>query len=278
MEVTVSLFIFLLGLAFIFEYIDASLGMGYGTILSPLLIIIGFNPVTSIPALLFSQAFGGFAASIFHHKLGNVSFHTRSKDLKIVFVISLSGIIAAVIAAIISISIPKIFLTTYIGVLVLAMGIIILGNFQFKFSWKKIVGVGILSAFNKGLSGGGFGPVVTSGQIMSGQGHKGAIGTTTLAEAPICLTAFLTYLVGRTIIEIKTPVWNIPFADFGKTMFSPELFQWELFLALLIGSVIVAPFAALTTKKLNKEKIHLILGVFIVVLGLFTLVKTYILK
>ncbi|MCK4893430.1 MAG: sulfite exporter TauE/SafE family protein, partial [Calditrichia bacterium] len=173
MEVTVGLFLVLFGLAFLCEFIDSSLGMGYGTILSPTLIIMGFDPLVAIPAVLLSQAFGGFTASVFHHQFRNASFHPSSKDFKIVFVITSFGILATIIAAIISINLPKIVLKTYIGLLVLALGIIVLLKFKFNFSWKRIVSVGILSAFNKGLSGGGFGPVVTSGQILSGRGHKG---------------------------------------------------------------------------------------------------------
>jgi uncharacterized membrane protein YfcA len=275
MEITVGLFLLIFVLAFICEFIDSSLGMGYGTILSPLLIIMGFNPVVAIPAILLSQAFGGFTASIFHHQFENVSFHPSSKDLKIVFVITICGIVATIIAALIAIGIPKVILKTYIGVLVVVMGVIILKNIRFKFSWKRIMLIGVLSAFNKGLSGGGFGPVVTSGQIISGQDYKGAIGVTTLAEAPICIVGFLTFLITRTIIEIKTPILNLPLSEFFAKMFSSQMFPWELILALMLGSIFVAPFGAFTTKILKREKMHIILGVLILAIGIWTLIKTY---
>ncbi|MCK4232918.1 hypothetical protein KAX75_00695, partial [candidate division WOR-3 bacterium] len=67
MEITVGWFIFIAALAFCCEYIDSSLGMGYGTILSPVLIIMGFDPLIVVPSILLSQAVGGFTASIFHH-------------------------------------------------------------------------------------------------------------------------------------------------------------------------------------------------------------------
>lgn len=276
MEMTVGLFIIILVMAFFCEWLDSSLGMGYGTILSPVLIIMGFNPLVAIPAILISQAFGGLTASIFHHQFGNVSFNAKSKDLKIVFVITAFGIIATIFAAIISINLPKVVLKTYIGVLVLVMGIITLRNVNFIFSWRKMVGIGILSAFNKGLTGGGFGPVVTSGQILAGQRHKGAIGVTTLAEAPICIIGFFTYLIGRSIGEFNGSVMSASVTEFFVKMFSPKMFQWELILALILGSVLIAPFGAFTTKSLKKEKMHLILGLLIIVLGIWTLVKTYI--
>ena len=276
MEMTVALFVFVIVMAFICELIDASLGMGYGTILSPVLIIIGFDPLVAVPAILLSQAMGGFFASIFHHQFENVSFNPDSKDLKIVFVISVFGIAATVFAAIVAINIPKIVMKTYIGVIVLVMGFIILSNRRFAFSWKKIIGIGVISSFNKGLSGGGFGPVVTAGQIMSGQNYKRAIGTTTLAEAPICIASFVTYLIGRTITDIDGSVWGMDVKVFLAKMLSPKMFQWELILALLIGALMVAPLGALTTKKLNEKYMHIILGSLIIMLGAWTLIKTYI--
>ncbi len=42
---------------------DSFLGMMYGTVLSPLLILAGYNAKTVVPAILISQAAGGFVAS-----------------------------------------------------------------------------------------------------------------------------------------------------------------------------------------------------------------------
>jgi uncharacterized membrane protein YfcA len=274
-EVTVSMFLILFTLAFICEYIDSSLGMGYGTILSPILIIMGFNPLIAVPAILLSQAFGGFSASMFHQRFENVTFNRKSADLKIALIVTGFGIFATIFAAIVAINIPKVAVKTYIGVLVLAMGIIIISNKKFVFTWKKIFGVGILGAFNKGLSGGGFGPVITGGQILSGHNHKRAIGVTTLAEVPICIVGFITFVIVRTIKEIEGPILSLPFSDFTKILFSEKMMQWELLVALILGSVLVTPFGAFTTKKLNAKYMHLILGIIITSLGIWTLVKTY---
>lgn len=37
------------------EYIDASIGMGYGTALTPQLLIIGLSPLEVVPAVLLGQ-------------------------------------------------------------------------------------------------------------------------------------------------------------------------------------------------------------------------------
>lgn len=267
----VKMFLILVA-AFICELIDSSLGMLYGTILSPLLISLGFDPLLVVPSILFSQAIGGFIASIGHHRLRNVDFSIKedvmkrlselgyietfkkstTRDLKVVFVVTSFGIFATIFAAFIALSIPKALLKTYIGVLVLAMGIIILLRSRFNFSWKKIFGIGILSAFNKGISGGGFGPVVTGGQLISGREGKESVGATTLSEAPICIAGFLTYLIKN------------------------GLSTWNLVLVLTTGAIIggiIGPH--ITARFKSKEKIKLILGILIILEGTWTLLKTW---
>ena len=264
--------------AFICEFIDASMGMMYGTILSPVLIIAGFEPVVVVPAILFSQALGGFTASIFHHQLKNVNLAVKSanpkiiikklselgyiesfkrgttKDFKVSMCVASLGVISTIIAVLIAINISKSALKTYIGILVVAMGAILLFGPEFKFSWKKMLAIGILSAFNKGISGGGFGPVVTSGQLIAGRDGRSSIGATTFAEAPICIAGFLTFLITKGISN------------------------WNLVILLSTGALIGAPLGALLTSKFKSEKrLRTGLGVLTLALGIWILIKTWVL-
>jgi len=262
-------------LAFAAELLDSSLGMMYGTILSPLLIIMGFDPFIVVPSLLLSQAAGGLLAARFHHKYNNADFKPKTinakkikskikeigfiesfkrgfgKDFKVVFVISALGVVATVLAVLLAVNLPKSFIKTYIGILVLVMGVVLLSKAKFKFTWKKMLGVGLISSFNKGLSGGGFGPVVTSGQIIAGNNPKGAVAATTLAEAPICLAGFLTYVLTKGFSS------------------------WYFLLALSIGAILAAPFGALLTSKMNEKKMRPLLGILALVLGIWTLTKVF---
>lgn len=262
----------LISAAFVCELIDSSLGMLYGTILSPVLIIASFDPLVVVPSILFSQAVGGIIASVGHHRLRNVDFTIRqdimksssdlgciatfrrstTRDLKVAFVITSFGTLATIIAALTAIRIPKVALKTYIGVLVLAMGIILLSRTRFEFSYKKIVAIGILSAFNKGISGGGFGPVVTAGQLISGREGKRSIGATALSEAPICITGFLTYIMKN------------------------GLATWNLVLVLTAGAIVGAIIGPHITRKFKSEKkVRWGLGILVTLLGMSTLVKTW---
>ncbi len=250
------------------EFIDSSLGMLYGTILSPVLIICGFEPLAVVPSILFSQAVGGVTASVLHQRLHNSDFSLNidgasangagaafaagaTEDLKVVSLLTAFGVLASVFAASIALNVPKAALKTYIGLIVSSMGFLIVSGRTFEFSWKKMCGIGLLSAFNKGISGGGFGPVVTAGQVVCGRQVKNSIAATTLSEAPICLAAFAAYSLSGKI-------------------------HWSLVLILSAGSALGAlagPF--FTAGFQSREKLKLVLGYLTLGLGIFILLNTW---
>lgn len=272
MEITLALFVAVAVLAFLCEYMDASIGMGYGTTLTPLLLIIGFLPLEVVPAVLLGQLAGGLIGGLAHHRMGNISldfrrdeklikerlrglgYLPRSLDSKVIFILAVCGVVGVLVGVFSAISIPEVMLRAYIGVMVLGIGVVILIRRSRKstFSWKGLTGVALLSSFNKGISGGGYGPLVTGGQVISGREAKSSVGSTTLAEAIVCIVGFLGYML------VKGDIF------------------WRLAAATSIGSVIAAPFAALTVRKVNAEKLKLIIALATIILGTLTLAKTFI--
>ena len=269
MEITPILFAAVAILALLCEYVDASIGMGYGTTLTPLLLIIGFAPLEVVPAVLLGQLADGLIGGLVHYRVGNISldfrrderlikeklrglgYLPRSLDSKVILVLAICGVIGALVGMFSAISIPQVVLKTYIGVMVLGIGILVLARKSHTFSWKGLIGVGLVSSFNKGISGGGYGPLVTGGQIISGREAKSSIGSTTLAEAIVCIVGFLGYLLVRG-----------------------DIF-WTLAMATSLGAIIAAPFAALTVKKVSMGKLKLIIGLATIILGVFTLARTF---
>lgn len=190
--------------AFVFELIDSSLGQGYGTLGSPTYILLGYDPKLVVPAILLSQTVGGLVSSYMQNYWGNVAFWGKNKpkeqlvspDLKQTLIIVGAGVGAAAIAA--WFGVQKLSgdqIRIYLGLIVLAIGIIILSGRVLKFSWKKMIGVGIYSAINKALTGGGYGPITCGGQVVCGTEGKRAVGITNLAEPPICITAFVIWMI-----------------------------------------------------------------------------------
>jgi uncharacterized membrane protein YfcA len=134
------------------------------------------------------------------------------------------------------------------------MGLVILFtlNKNYGFSWKKIISLGLLASFNKGMSGGGYGPVVTGGQVLSGVEGKSAVGITSLAEGLTCVVGVITYL----FLAQKT-------AD------------WKLAPIIITGAVCSVPFTAKTVKKISTRYLNLMIGILAVILGMVTLVKLF---
>lgn len=238
-------------IAFISEYLDSGLGMGYGTALAPILIIMGYNPLTVIPAILVSQLITDIAACISHHRLHNVNLDFKSKDFKIALILGIISSIGVIVSVVIALKIPKWLLTLYIGLLVLSMGILILVTIKrpMQFSWRKIMAISFLAAFNKGISGGGYGPLVMGGQMLSGICAKNAVGITAFAEAMTCFVGFAVYLV------------------LGKSI------DWKLTGLLIICATGAVPIAAITVKNVNSDRFKTYVGILIAILGLFTLLK-----
>ncbi len=249
-----ELLVIIIILAFLCEYIDSSLGMGYGTTLTPLLLIMGYSPLQIVPAILLSELFSGLTAAFFHHKFKNTNFKIGTTDFKIAVVMAGCSIFGTVAAVIIALNLPVFYVKLYIGILVLSMGIIILMTLKrtFRFSWSKITSLGLLAAFNKGISGGGYGPIVTGGQILSGVKSKNAIGITSLAEGLTCFVGVITYLICTN-----------------------HTIGWSLAPSLVVGAILSVPIAAYTVKKFKGEHLKLIVGIVTLILGLVTLGKLF---
>jgi len=247
----IELIIPLVPLAFICELVDSSLGMGYGTTLTPLLLALGYEPLDIVPAVLISESITGVMAGFLHHEFGNVDFRPGSQDFKVASVLTVLSMFGVLAAVTIAINMPSWVMKTYIGVLVLVMGLVILKNRkrELPFSWRRIGGLGFLAAFNKGISGGGYGPVVTGGQVLSGVRGRNAVGIASLAEGFTCIVGIGIYLLG------KTPL------------------SWPLISSLTLGAVFSVPLSAYIVSRIPTGRLTFIIGGISTALGGYTLVR-----
>jgi uncharacterized membrane protein YfcA len=159
----------IVALAFVCELVDSSLGMGYGTTLTPLLLPLGYEPLDVVPAVLFSEFITGLLAGVFFHEFGNVDLKPGTRDFKTAALPAILSMAGVLLAVGIAERLPAWVVKFYIGVLVLVIGLVIPKNSQreVRFSWRRKGAPVFLAAFNKGISGGGYGPVVTGGQVLA---------------------------------------------------------------------------------------------------------------
>jgi len=245
--------LFIISLALIAETIDSSIGMMYGTLLSPLLITAGYDPRLVVPSILISQALGGAVATVRHHKYRNADFRGLSRDTKVVLAIVVPGLFACIIGVFVALNIPRFVFKTYIGLLAIAMGFLCIRPYIYRFAWWKIYSIGVLSAFNKAFTGGGFGPITSTGKIIAGLNPRVSVATTTYAEVPICLIGVFAWLV----------------ALHGNI-------DWIFPLHLSIGAFIGGLIGPYITSKTESEKLKKLVGLLAVILGTWTLLRVFI--
>ncbi len=238
-------------LAFFCEFIDSSLGMGFGTILSPLLLLMGFEALDVVPSILFSECITGLLAALAHHHVRNVDFRFRSRDTKVALALGACAVGGTVAAAWLALHLPRRLLQIWIGTLVLVTGVVILSAFNrtFCFTWRRVAILGTVASFNKGLSGGGYGPLVTGGQMLSGIGLRNAVGITSLSEGITCLVGFVLYSLLR-----------------------PQV-NWWLVLCVTGGAVLSLPLAARLLSQIPEKAGRIVVGTLIAVLGCLTLTR-----
>lgn len=240
-------------LAFVCEFIDTSIGGGYGTILTPLSLSMGISPLVIVPAILFSEICTGFTGGFFHHKFNNV-------DFKIVGIDFIFGFLGIGIGIFTGVRISIFLLKLWIGLIVLVCGILMVFTVKNryivkgKFKAKNDIPLTMLCSFNKGMSGGGYGPVSTAGLIAIRAPPKKAVGSTILSEGIVCLIGYIMFIsIGKASIQLN-----------------------PLTIAITIGALLASLPAAYCTNKIDSKKLKLIIAIFIIILGIWTLTKLFI--
>jgi len=246
-----ELLLFIIILAFLFESMDSMAGMGFGTALSPLLFLFGYTPLQVVPTVLISEAITGVIDTFFDHEFGNVhySFHPLNDATKIALIMSFFGCLAiftSVILSYLAIKFPDFIIKTYVAILVNFMGFS--GFIRIKLikiersnrRTKMLIGFSALAGFNKGIGGGGYGPVITMGQIFSGVYEKSATAIVSFAESLVSIVGILTFvLISFAGVELDLVLLPSIFTGgFIAALFAPYLVRvfpnkiWKYFIPI----------------------------------------------
>lgn len=233
------------------EHLDSSLGMGYGTTLTPVLLIVGFEPLQIVPAVLFSELLSGLTAGAMHQRDGNVDLLGDARARHTALLLTVLSAVGAIAAVSIAISIPKFWFSVGITAIVLSMGVVTLATMRRRIPYRpaNVIAVGVVAAFNKGLSGGGYGPLVTAGQVVSGVPARQAVAITSVAEAFTCLVGLVTYIAFTGMPD------------------------WSLAAPLAAGALLSVPVATVTVKRLPESVLRGAVGILTLVLGCVSLAK-----
>ena len=247
-----ELFISVIIISFIFQFFDSYAGMGYGT-LTPILLLLGFPVIEVVSAVILASSILSLLAGFLHHGFQNIDLRTK-KNKQILLILISFGIVAVIIGAFTAINIPEKILKIYIGLLIIIIGAsLFIFKKKRKFSKKRLMFFGSLASFNKGISGGGYGPVLAGGQISSGVKSKQAVGITAFSEGVVSLIGFLIYLFINGMNHTN----------------------WGLVVSLLIGGIISTPLAVLGVKKTKSKKLKYYIAAASIMLGIATIFEVF---
>jgi uncharacterized membrane protein YfcA len=236
------------------EFIDTSLGMGYGTSLTPILILAGFSPAEVIPSVLASELVTGGFASFMHWRDGNFDSGEdicANAMIPVMVLLSTAGAVAAVIFSV-KLS-AEAWQYVIVGI-ICSMGVILLFLKESGGGVRpyRLFLISLVASFNKGVSGGGYGPLMTAGQVTSGILSKNAVAVTSFTEFFTSLVAFAAFMAAGAKLN------------------------WNLMLPLMLGAVSVVPFATLTVKNIRENTLRRLIGGLTLILGILVAVKAFI--
>jgi uncharacterized membrane protein YfcA len=231
--------------------IDLSLGMGYGFTVTPLMLLLGFTPIEAVPCVLFSSFVGGAASSFFNHRMHNVDFSWNTRASRVSVFTALVGIIGSFAGVQMSFNLPQRSVGLYIGLLVIVSGVLVLASKDLvsDFSWFKMSIISLIGSINKGLTGSGFGPVITTGAMLAGIDEKESVSIQSLSEASVSLVGFLTYL------------------------FMHKSILYSAVIVMSVGVFIASPIAARVIHRLEGNLMRNMVGVLALIIGTNTLYK-----
>jgi uncharacterized protein len=246
---------FLVVFGFALAVIDTAFGMGYGTLATPLLLIAGFKSLDIVPAVLLSQGIAAGFATAFHLRYKNVDLlDLKGDDAKISAAIIGFGVVGVVAAVALAINLPSLYVKTYIGLLVIAMGLFLITRPKFRFTWPRVFAVSLVNGFDKAISGGSFGPVAVGGLLSLGHDFRNSIGIAVFTVLVVNMAGFALYLL-------------------SSVMGGTELY---LIVTLSVGGVIGAAVGPAITSRLDAKKHLGALAVLMVAVGALALLTTFV--
>lgn len=227
---------------FVAQMIDGALGMAYGVSSTTFLLSLGVPPALASASVHCAEVATTAVSGLFHLRLGNVD---RELFVKLV----IPGVIGGVLGAYTLTSIPNDVIKPLINFYLLAMGLVILRKSlspphrQVPVR-RHLAPLGLAGGFLDAVGGGGWGPIVTSTVVASGDNPRYAIGSVNLAEFFVTVCESITF-----------------FLTLGAM-------RWETVLGLLIGGVLAAPLAAYVCARLPTRVLMRLVGLLIMVLSL----------
>ena len=167
----------LIGVGFLAQIIDGSLGMAYGVTANSFLLTLGLSPAIASASVHASEIVTTMVSGISHWKFGNI-------DTRMVWRLLIPGVIGGSAGAYLLTTLDGNVIKPYIAIYLLIMGARILykafsptPEHDRQPKTGLLVALGLAGGACDAIGGGGWGPVVTSTLISTGHSPRKTIGS-----------------------------------------------------------------------------------------------------
>jgi siroheme synthase-like protein len=234
---------------FLAQFVDGSMGLGYGTISTTFLLAYGVSPAIVSSRVHSARVFSSGVSGYSHHRFGNI-------NKKLFRTIVVPGVIGAIVGATLAyfgkeysnyVRVPLSVYTVYLGYYILRKA------FTRRKAGDKVRGAGWLASAGglmDAFAGGGWGTLVTSTLISKRKNPRYVIGSVCLAEFFVVLASSITFFI---------LLRNIPLLDIA---------------GLIFGGIIAAPIAARLAGKLPARAMFIAVGSLVIITSCSTLWKS----
>jgi uncharacterized membrane protein YfcA len=238
------------------QFIDGTLGMGFGVTSATILLFLGISPVTASAATHAAKLPTTLVSGFSHWREGNV-------DMPVLVRVAVPGAIGGFLGAVVLTNISLASAKGWMSGLLIFFGLVIFARFglgirliptpQGGHKTRWLAPIGMVGGFVDATGGGGWGPVVTP-SLMTVTRHepRKVVGTTNAAEFVVAVSVSTGFLTG-------TAQHGIP---------------WIPVLGLVLGGVLVAPFAARLAGRLPHALMGTLVGALIVLVNAVTVVDS----
>ncbi|MDI9314026.1 MAG: sulfite exporter TauE/SafE family protein [Hydrotalea sp.] len=230
------------------QTVDGALGMAYGITTSSFLLATGASPLIATASVHIAEIFTTGASALSH-------WYFRNVNKKVLIRLALGGVVGALVGVYTVVNFDSKLIKPYVSGYLLLMGLYVLfrafRRYQLKIvqSLKEIPYLGFVAGFFDSIGGGGWGPILTTTLLGQGRDPRTTIGTVNSAEF------FITTASGSAFFTIV------------------GLQSYEIVIGLILGGMVVSPFAAKFVKHVPQKFLYILVGLLISGLSIYNLVK-----
>lgn len=231
---------------FFAQIVDGALGMAFGIIASTSLIAGGTPPAIASAAVHAAEVVTTGVSGTSHVAHKNVDWPLFRR-------LVIPGVVGGIIGAYILTGLPEEIVKPIVTVYLFLMAVLIFMRVLAKVHRKwnaPIPLLGTAGGFLDAIGGGGWGPIVTSTLLASGDHPRRTIGTVNTAEFIITTSISITFLT------------QLDLANYGQVV-----------LGLIVGGALAAPLAGYVIKKLPMRVALVLVGSVLSVLTVVNFVN-----